>query len=298
MNLKSLKMLVRLADRGSFSAVAEELDVSQPAVSMQINNLEERFDTELFRRAEGGVELTPAGRIVYRHARSMLTSWQQLNLEINRLQEKHIGRLTVGASTIPSTCLLPALMSRMMEEYPEIEIDMRVGDSGEAISMLVEREVDLIIVGHRPEENSFIIKPVVEDRLELIVPVDDELARAESVKLEDIKDKNFLIREEGSGTRRAMLSGLEKAGMKENELSIRGELESNEAIIAAVEAGLGISFISRLAAGRAAAGGRIERIEVEEMNLSRHFYLAYNREREGERLLEEFAALAAGMHTF
>ncbi len=292
MNLKSLQMLVKLADKGSFSAVAEELDVSQPAVSMQINSLEEKFSVELVSRQDKKVNLTPAGKIVYHHSRQMIEQWNQLEMEVKKLQDEHFDQLILGVSTIPSTYMAPELLATFCQKFPEVEISLQVGDSKEAIQKLKNREVDLIIVGTRPKGNNLHTLPVYQDKLKLIVPADDNLAAQSLVKIRDILRRKILIREQGSGTRKAMMSGLEQVGISEPDLNTRAELESNEAVISAVEAGLGISFISRLAAEKAEAQGRITQIEVEDMEITRNFYLAVHENRKDELMLKKFIDIA------
>lgn len=293
MNLKSLKMLVKLADKGSFSAVAEELDVSQPAVSMQINSLEEKFSVKLVSRQDGGISLTPAGKVLNHHAREMLKQWDQLELEIKKIKDEHFGKLNLGVSTIPSTYMLPDLMAEFYKEFPEVEISLKVGDSKEAIQKLNSREVDVIIVGARPQDSrNFYIAPIYEDELKLIVPAEDSLAEQKSVGIKDIIRRKVLIREQGSGTRSAMMKGLKDNGINEPDLNIRAVLESNEAVISAVEAGLGISFISRLAAEKAENQGRVTQVDIEDIMIARKFYLATYKSRKEELLIKEFVKIA------
>lgn len=292
MNLKSLQMLVKLAEKGSFSAVAEELNVSQPAVSMQINSLEEKFAVELVSRRDRGVSLTPAGKELYHHARKILEQWEQLEMEMKKLKDEHFGKLNIGVSTIPSTYIIPELMADFYRQFPEVEITLKIGDSREAIQKLKDREVDLIIVGTRPKGSNLYTITVYEDKLKLIAPTKDNLADQAGIKIRDILKRKFLIREKGSGTRRAMMKGLQKAGVDEPDLNIRAVMESNEAIISAVEAGMGLSFISRLAAEKAEHQGRVTQIEVKDMMITRNFYLAAHENRKEELLIKEFVKIA------
>ncbi len=288
MRIKTLKMLVLLAEKGSYSAVAEELDISQPAVSMQINSLEDNYEVELVERRKGEVQLTPAGRAFYRHGRRILSRWQRLEDEMDKVKREDSGHISLGGSTIPSTYLLPDVMADFSKDFPEVKMSLSIGDSEHIIKLLKNREVDLAVIGKKPRSGSLKVRPVLEDRLKLIFPGQDNSFRCENIAAEDIPGRRVIIREEGSGTRRAMLNGLRDAGVRPEELNVRAEMASNEAVIAAVEAGLGISFISRLAANKAREQGRVQVKDVEDMLITRKFYLSYQKDRSGEALLEEF----------
>lgn len=288
MQLKTLKMLVKLIELGSFSAVADELKVTQPAVSMQVKSLEENFATDLIIRRRGGIELTPAGKVLYRQSKKILNNWERAKLEVDQVTGETYGQLIIGASTIPSEYLLPDLLAEFCNKFPEVEILMEVGDSAETINRLNKGKVDIILVGSKPENKKFQVMSVAEDRLTLIVPRDYELANKDQVNIIDLERERMLIREKGSGTRKAMLAGLKEAGLNKKDLNIVVQLGSTEAIISAVEAGVGISFVSEMAAKKAIANGRVEQVNVVDMLISRKLYLAHHRERVEELLIKEF----------
>ncbi len=292
MKLKSLKMLIKLVEKGSFSSVASDLQVSQPAVSMQIKALEDKFDTELVIREDREIKLTPAGKAIYRRAKNIISEWEQAKLEVEKLKGEPFEQLTIGASTIPASYLVPDLLTFFCDKFPEVEIFIKVGDSQEVIDKLSNREVDVIIVGTKPEDNKLEVISVVEDQLVLVVPPEDELAETSLLSIQDLAQKKMLIREEGSGTRKAMMAGLKEAGACRHDLNIRGQLESNEAVISAVESGLGVSFISKLAARKAVEQGRVKQVAVEDMLITRKFYLAYYEERKEEMPIKEFTRIA------
>ncbi|MCK8826153.1 selenium metabolism-associated LysR family transcriptional regulator [Natroniella acetigena] len=291
MKLKTLKMLVKLIEKANFSAVADELGLTQPAVSMQIKSLEEFFDAELVIRQDGELRPTPAGKVVYRQAKDILANWEETKLGVARVKGENFGQLVIGASTIPSEYLLPDLLAQLYNEFPKIETIMKVGDSKEVIDQLQQREVDLAVVGFRPKRKEFKVKTLVEDRLMLIVPKGHRLTKQDKVTISDLERERILIREEGSGTRRAMLTGLAKRGVSENDLELVASLGSTEAIIAAVEVGLGLSFVSKLAAQKAAQVDRIEQVEVSDMLINRKLYLAYHQTRAEELLIKGFEGL-------
>lgn len=291
MQLKTLKMLVELIKKGSFSAVADELDVTQPAVSMQVKSLEETVNADLLIREGGEIKLTPAGKAVYRKAKEILNNWEQAKLEVEQIKGETYGQLLIGASTIPSEYLLPDLLAKFCNKLSEVEVLMEVGDSAEMVKALENGEVDIIVVGSKPENKKLETVSVAEDHLTLILPKGHNLASKNQVNIIDLEQEKMLIREEGSGTRKAMLTGLKEVGLSETDLNIVVQLGSTESIISAVEAGVGISFVSQMAAQKAVDNNRVAQVDVADMLISRKLYLAYHQDREDELLIKEFTKI-------
>jgi DNA-binding transcriptional LysR family regulator len=292
MKINTLEMFVKLIDMGSYSLVAENMDLTQPAVSMQIKNMEERFSTELVIKENGEMKLTPAGKIVYNQAKNILNNWEQMLFNINEVQNKTYGELKIGSSTIPSEYLLPKYISQYSAKLPKVKVYIEVGDSEDMIEQLEDRNVDIIIIGKKPDNFKFKTTPITDDFLQLIVPSDHHLAQLEEVAINDLKSEKMLIREEGSGTRKAMLEGLKRlAAIDIKDLNIICRLGSTEAVISAVESGLGISFVSSLAAEKAEKFNRVSIVKVSNLAISRKFYLAFNKRRWDELLIKKFTNL-------
>ncbi len=289
MKLKSLQMLVELANKKSFSKTADSLNVSQPAISMQLKSLEKKFGTDLINRQDGDIELTPAGKLIYQNAKQILNQWEETKLQIDQVKDEVFGKLVIGASTIPANYLLPQILADFYTQLPEIEVTVKTGDSKEIIKRLVKQKVDLVLVGTKPSSSKLKTKAVVDDHLILIAPANSEFANKRIITTKDLTKMKFLIREAGSGTRKLMLKALAQTGIKEHDLNIRAHFESNEAIISAVEAGLGSTFISRLAAQKATCCREIVKLDVDEISFERKFYLAYHKQRAGEELIAKIA---------
>ncbi len=284
-------MFVELVETGSYSKVAEKLNITQPAVSMQIKSLEVFFDVELLNKDKGKIKLTSAGKVLYNNALKIINNWQEAMYRINQLKDKTCGSLKIGCSTIPSEYLLPQVLAEYCAKLPEIKISIKVGDSKEMIQRLKNNKVDLIMVGLKPKIKDFKIKTAADDTLKLITPVDHHLIDQKRVTIKDIFSEKFLIREKGSGTRKAMVEGLKNAGINMEQINIGCQLGSTEAVVSAVEAGLGISFISRLAALKAKKCNRIKIVDVRDMLISRKFFLACRRDKAGEYIVDEFFKL-------
>ncbi|HKL74548.1 MAG TPA: selenium metabolism-associated LysR family transcriptional regulator, partial [Halanaerobiales bacterium] len=275
-------------DTGSYSKVAEKLDLTQPAVSMQIKFLEERFDTDLIIKENGKIKLTPAGKVVYSEAKKIINSWEKITYRVEESKNKSFQKIEIGSSTIPSEYLLPDILAKLDSENIDMKSSIKVGDSEEMIELLEKDKVDIIIVGYKPENSKYEVKEIAKDELKLIVPKNHKFSRKNEISIEELKNEKMLIREVGSGTRKAMLEGLKENGININELNIKCEMGSTEAIIAGVQSGLGISFVSKLASSKAHNCSRVQEVDVKGMNFSRKFYLAFNKNRKDENIIKKF----------
>lgn len=277
MKLNTLKIFIKLCDIGSYSQVAEEMNLTQPAVSMQVKSLEEYFETDLINKSKGTIYLTEAGRILYRQSREILRRWDKAELEISQLSSKDTGRIKVGASTIPGVYFLPERLAEFKEEYSNIKVDVISGDSQDMVEALTLGKVDLIIIGKKLNSDKYIAEPVEDDQLKYIVGLGHPLADKEKIELNELIKYDIVVREEGSGTRKVMLDAFRESGFSLKDFIVSYQFGSTEAVISAVEAGLGTSFVSRMAASKAEKTGRVKIIETPELNLSRHLYLIYEK---------------------
>ncbi|AZO94732.1 selenium metabolism-associated LysR family transcriptional regulator [Halocella sp. SP3-1] len=286
MRIETLQMFIELVDLGSYSHVADKLDLTQPAVTMQIKALEEHFATKLVIKDKGKINLTPSGRVIYNRAKKILENWEIAENKVNHYAGTVFDDLKIGASTIPSVYLLPEKLANFSREFPQVKIIMETGDSRDIIEKLEKGEVDAGVIGFKLVAAKFKVKVIAEDLLVLIVPSANPLTEKDSISLNDLIDENILIREKGSGTRKAFMRGLDQVGINISGLNIKACLGSTEAVIAAVEAGLGISFISSLAARKAVDCKKVKQIKVEDFSISRNFYLTYHKAREDDLLIK------------
>jgi len=288
MKIEKIKMFITLVDLESYSLTAEKFELSQPAVSMQIKSLEKYFGTELFQKEKGEIILSPAGKIVYQEGKKILKRWGFLRQQVESKKNIQIKKLKIASSTIPSEYLLPQIISKLNKNIEALKTEVSVGDSRSMINLLENDEVDLIIVGYKPKKSKFKTVELCSDKLSLIVPLENPLAKKENVFLSELQNQNLLIREDGSGTRKATISAFKEAGLKLNDFNIISQLGSTEAIISAVESGLGISFISQIAAQKAAICRRVAEIKVKDAVYERKFYLAFNKNRNDDFLIKNF----------
>lgn len=267
MNLKRIRTFLLVVIHRNFSTVAELLDISQPAVSKQIKTLEDELGVILLHRDT--IEPTEAGRLVYRKGKELLHAWDQLADECQALQGEISGLLRIGTSTIPGSYLVPGLLREFRERYPRMEVRITVHDSEDVLRMLRDGLLEVGVVGKKPEDEQLIGHVVATDRLLLIGPTDSE----EIDGFGDLKGLPFVFREEGSGTWQAVKESLQQWGGSVSELHNVAEVDSTEAVISLVEAGLGYSIVSDLAARPATRYGRIK--VLAELPGTRNFYLTY-----------------------
>ncbi|WP_018133201.1 selenium metabolism-associated LysR family transcriptional regulator [Effusibacillus pohliae] len=267
MNLKRIRTFRMVVDHKNFSIVAELLGISQPAVSKQIKTLEEDLGVVLLHR--DSVEPTEAGRIVYRKGKELLYAWDELVAECRAMQGELTGLLRIGTSTIPGSYLVPPLLREFRKRYPRMEVCLTVHDSEEVTGLLRDGRLDVGIVGKEPDDDPFESHVVAQDRMLLVGPIDSD----EMDGFGDLKGKPFIFREEGSGTWHAAKEGLRKWGGSVDRLNCVAQVDSTEAVISLVEAGLGYSIVSSLAAQPATRHGRIKILA--ELPVVRSFYLTY-----------------------
>ncbi len=286
MRIETLQMFVKLVELGSYSHVAAKLDLSQPAVTMQIKALEEHFATKLVIKDKGKINLTPSGRVIYNRAKKILENWEIAENKVEQFTGTVYDNFKIGASTIPSVHILPDKLAVFSRNFPQVKIIMETGDSRDILEKLDRGEISAGIIGFKPSVAKFKVKMITEDSLVLIVPPASPLLNRENINLNNLLDENLLLREKGSGTRKAFMRGLNNMGI--NNLAgfnIKACLGSTEAVIAAVEAGLGISFVSSFAVRKAVECKRVKEVKVEDFSVSRKFYLVYHKVREDEQLI-------------
>ena len=290
MDLRHLLTLRTVVDKGSFSHAAEELGVSQPAVSFQIRSLEERLGHRLLDRSGRRVTLTDAGRVVDGYARRILALEDDLEREISELSDHMAGPLVMGSSTGPGELLLPRLLGGFKEANPEVEISLVVQDTQTVCDRVLEDDLELGVVGAARPHRGLLFEPFVRDELVVICPPDHALAKKSRITLEQLAQQPMILQQRGSGVRAVLESAFRAAGVRMRDLDVTLELGLQQSVRAAVLDGLGITVISRLAVERDLAEGRLAAVQVEGAVLARDFSLVRHAGRTPSRASEGFIA--------
>lgn len=288
MNLEYLMTYLQVAKLGNFSEVARKLRITQPAVSFQIQKLERDLGVRLIDRGQKSITLTDAGKRLLCFARVVVEERERLLGDLDRLRQEVTGDLVMAASTIPGEILVPPMAAEFKALHPAVGIRVDVLDSGTVIERVRDGTYDLGFCGSAPEGKDLECFQVGEDEIVLIVFPEHPLAQRASISLLELEGEPIVWREPMSGTQRSLEFLLARYGFDIGKLSAGLVLGTTQAVVAAVEARVGIAFVSSLAIKKSLALGLVRQVPIEGMRLSRSFYCVYREERVVSRLLSEF----------
>jgi len=293
MNLRQLVAFCRIVDLGNFSIAAEDLGVSQPAVTLQMQALERELGTILLDRSPRRVVATDSGRALYKHAKQILLLAEQAQREIDEVNQLLRGRLLVGASTGPGEHVLPQIMGRFKRDYPDIEIVLRILPTHEIIAQVLDNELEVGVVGAKEKSPKLQFEPFVQDRLIVIVSPGHPWVSMREVTMESLLGEPFILQQPGAGVRIMLEAGLEAMGLSLSDLNVHMELGLQESIKTAVGAGFGIGIISRFAVRQELRLGTLVEAFVPDLPSFRdEFYLVRNPARKLSRLTQLFLSFA------
>jgi DNA-binding transcriptional LysR family regulator len=276
-SLENFRIVVfrAVAEQLSFRKAAEELYLTQPAVSLQIKALEEDIGVHLFDRSGAHIALTDAGRVLLEHARQVHSLVAEAERAIESLSGEHAGQLPLGASTTIAQYVLPRLLGEFCKEHPRVHPTLISGNTEHIVEALEKQEIVLGFIEGPARSRDVKTAPFLQDELVLIVASAHEWAERASASCADLCAAPLLMRERGSGTRHVIERSLARFGVKQGSLHIVMELDSTEAIKSAVEAGLGVGFVSRFAIAKDLRLDKSFKIvEVEGLNVKRDFLVA------------------------
>jgi DNA-binding transcriptional LysR family regulator len=277
LNLDALKVFLAVAEYGSFSEAGRQLHLSQPAVSQIVQGLERQLGASLFIRQGRTGQLTEGGQMLVPLARELLTSAQRVEQTMLSMQNEVIGEMSIGCSTASGKYLLPGMIARFRREFPQVRINVLVTSRESVINKLLSGEICLGVSSKQIEHVDLEYQDFFKDNVILIVPADHRWAQYRKIYPDDLLDEPIILREDVAGTREVLMEGLLKRDISPDMLNVAMVLGNAEAIEMAVEEGLGIAFVSRLAASRGIALGRVVEVAIEGMELTRNIYLARNR---------------------
>jgi DNA-binding transcriptional LysR family regulator len=277
--LDQLRILKAIAAEGSFKRAADSLYVSQPAVSLQVQNLERQLDVPLFDRGGRRAQLTEAGHLLLEYGDKILTLCQETCRAIEDLQNLQGGTLIVGASQTTGTYLLPRMIGVFREKYPEVSVQLHVHSTRRTAWSVANGQVDLAIIGGEvPAElqESLEVIPYAEDELALIIPGGHAFAKQGSIQKEDLYKLKFIALDSQSTIRKVIDQVLTRCDIDPKRLKIEMELNSIEAIKNAVQAGLGAAFVSISAIEKELQSGIMCRAMIEGVTIQRMLAVIVN----------------------
>jgi LysR family transcriptional regulator, low CO2-responsive transcriptional regulator len=280
-DIKQIRSFLEVLNEDSFTRASRKLRVGQATVSHHIGQLEKVLGVKLIDRTAHGITVTGEGKIFRAYCENVFRDIETLKEEMTA--GAPAGLTTVAASTIPSAYLLPEVLADAKKKFPGIAYRLAVADSREAVEMVKEGGAEAGVVGTEYRHPSLVFTPVCRDEIVLIAPRGFP-ARA---KVRDLVSMPFIIREQGSGTRRACEEALAGHGIVPSALQTVMECSTTEAIKESVAAGLGVSFISRLAIAREVKARALHVMDIEGLTIERSFFFVHS----GVRRLQRPAAL-------
>ena len=260
-----------VARLGSVSMAADELHLTQPAVSIQIAALEASAGTPLLQRTGRGIRLTEAGELLAGYANRIVDLWREAGEEMATLQGVFTGTLRIGTITT-AEYLLPPLLVSFIHTRPKVKIKLQVGNRDEIVRMLASQEIDIAIMGRPPSELRTDARPFARHPMAFLAAPGDPLMKARDLKLADIADTRILVRERGSGTRTTVERVFREQGLP---LRIGSELSSNEAIKRMCAAGFGVAFLSMHTCVLEMKAGLLVLLPLAENPIERDWYVMH-----------------------
>ena len=296
MDIRRLEAFSKVFETRSFSQAAKELFLSQPTISSHVALLEEELGVLLFDRVGRSVLPTQAAEILYGRSQSIFHLLHMARAEIDLLRHAISGPIILGGSTIPADYILPPLLGTFLRSYPDVRIDLRVGDTKTVIDMVRRGDAMLAMVGSGSDCGDLMFEPVLKDEL-VLVGTHEYVQRIEP----DVDDLTavtklpWVMREPGSGTRQALETALRTRNVDIFDLQVGIQVQNTQAMLGCVLAGLGIAVTSRMVVEPYVQRGELHALTLPALSMSRSFYLVHHTKRElfpATRTLRSFLASA------
>ena len=290
---RRLQVFHAVAKQLSFTKAAEVLFMTQPAVTFQIKQLEEHFNTRLFDRGHGKISLTPAGEVVLEYAERILGLSSEMDVRLTEMTGEVSGSLMVGASTTIAEFMLPRVMGEFKSLYPNVRARLVVANSETIETRVTEHTIDIGFIESLSHQPNLQCENCCEDELVVICNPKFPLAKAKEVSPKMLTEHPYVSREPGSGTREVTDAYLREHGIDADQMKLVMELGSPVALNGVVETGLGFAIASRASIGAAQRLGDLLAIPLKP-RLHRTLSMVYPKEKVRSRLVTAFVEFAQG----
>jgi DNA-binding transcriptional LysR family regulator len=293
MDTRQLAAFCAVVERKSFSQAAERLGVTQPAISLQIQSLEKRLGRQLLDRSGRRVEPTEAGQRLYRHAQRLLALEDRLVEDVAQAGEGELrGTLEIGASTGPAAIVVPLMLCEFHEANPDVRVSLVVSDTQAIVDRVAERDLELGIVGAARRHRGVVFERFLEDEIVLACPPGHRFA-GRTITIDHLREEPLIVMQEGAGVRQIIEDELRAAGTRLRDLNVPLELGLQESVKSAVEAGHGITFVSRSAVESELASGALASARVKGLEPRRQISLVRASGRPPSQVAQAFVDFAA-----
>ena len=288
---RRLQVFYTVARLLSFTKAAETLHMTQPAVTFQVRQLEDHFNTRLFDRTHNRVTLTEVGRKAYEYAERIFELYGEMEDAVKEMTGDVSGALTIGASTTIAEYMLPALLRDFREQHPSVNLRLKVSNTEGIVSMVENSMIDLGVVEAPVTNKNLLVEVCRVDHLVVVLPPQHPITQRESITMEELLHYPFICREEGSGTRDVIMEYMTQMGLDRNGLNVCLELGSSESIKGAVEAGMGVSILSRTSIAKEISLGTLTYVDLAPP-LKRSFSFVRQRQKFRQLAMEELLVFA------
>jgi DNA-binding transcriptional LysR family regulator len=289
MDVRDLQIFLSVAKHLNYTRAAEEVNLSQPSVSVRMRELERDLGSKLFEQLGKKVALTEAGQVLVPYATRLIAVMGDARQAIEDLQGMERGLLRIGASTTPGMYLIPQTVAYFKRRHPKIDVHLTVKDTRQIEDGVIRNDFDFGFVGGHLAGDEVEVLPWMTDHLVLVVPSNHNLARKKSIKLADLRKERFILREAGSATRAAVALHLKKADL---EVETVMEMENPESVKKAVQSGLGIAFISKFAVETELKARSLVAINVNGLDINRELKIVYRKDKHLGRAAQTFIDMA------
>lgn len=279
MDIRKIEAFSKVFEHCSFSKAGKALYLSQPTISAHVAALEQELEVQLFDRIGRTVVPTKAGEVLYHHAQKIFEASELAITELRKLQDRITGKLDLGGSTIPANYIMPEILAKFWQKYPEVIMDLRIGDSEDIVNQIRDNSLMLGVVGAIFEGQDLHFEPIVRDALVLVM-TPGLYAKYRHLGVEELlRSLPWVLREEGSGTRLAMATSLAKFGIDIHSLRAVIVVRNAGAMARCVSAGMGAAITSAITVNAELESGSLISVDLPELKMERSFYVAFNRKR-------------------
>lgn len=277
MDIHHLRIFAAVYRSKSFTKAAQQTNISQPTVSEHIKNLEAELECRLFDRVGKMIEPTASAKKLYPKALQVIDDLSRIKADILGGEDTAKGEVVFGASTIPSTYILPAIIKQFQQIYPDIFFQIRIEDSLRINQLVIENELSCGIVGAKKETNSLQYEPFFKDQLILVAS--PSILKMKTIQINELAELPFVLREKGSGTRKSMEDNFRRIGFTLGKKQVVAEFSSTAAIKEAAKYGVGVAVISQIAVLDELENGSLCEIALSKEKMERYFYLVSHKNR-------------------
>lgn len=288
MDLWQLKIFCKVIELKSFSKAGKSIHLSQPTISSHIKDLESYFNCRLIDRLGKEAVPTSAGSLLYSKAKEILALKESAEASMAEFQGSIKGRLKIGGSTIPGGYILPKFVGKFLSQNKDVKITLIINDTSQIIEQIIDGELELAIVGAKSSDKRIEQLPLIKDNMCVIIPKDHKWFLKNEIELKELKKEPFIIREDGSGTKKSFINRLKEQNILIEDFNIIAELGSTSAIIQGIKNKIGVSILSPIAVSEELSQNQLKALPVKGIDLSRNFYITTSKDRTPSPLMTAF----------